>query len=249
MTTGGEAGGGRMVRRYGPEVVALHWAWSVTFQVMLLFGLLLLRDWAVREFGVIGAVELLPTPSFARAAHGYLGLAVVVIGLVHLLVHSRQRDRPILPRDLRRGIAASYHNVLYVLFLSSRDERGATGKYKENQKMTYVATFYCVALSAITGLLVWLTTRADLWMLLHVIAGVLILFLSAYRILHLIRKHDRVALRSILVSGKVPEWYVRKRHPLWHRELGGGYRRPPELDLEALEGAAGAAGGGEGERA
>ncbi len=65
-------------------------------------------------------------------------------------------------------------------------------------------------------------------------AVVLVIFLSMYRILTLIRRHDAVASKCILATGRMPLWYVKKNHFLWYRQLKGGYKAPKDPQYEKL---------------
>jgi len=100
--------------------------------------------------------------------------------------------------------------------------------------MTYVAFAYCLSLSAITALFVWQDLLGEVGVLMHVCAGVLVIFLSLYRILTLIRRHDAVASKCILATGRMPLWYVKKNHFLWYRQLKGGYKAPKDPQYEKL---------------
>jgi hypothetical protein len=148
-----------------------------------------------------------------------LGLLLLVLGLVHVLLHIGQEEKPILPRDLGEDFRATVHTIRYVVFLSNWDEKGSAHKYKGNQRMSYIATFYTIALAGITGAFVHLGTLGELGVVLHVVSGILVLSLSAYRIAYLLRKREWIAWRSILVSGKMPEWFVMRNHPKWYEEL------------------------------
>jgi len=222
------------VRRYGADVIGVHWAFMLTFLPLLFTGFLLMRDWFNAEFKVYGVHELLPTPDGTAGLHLWLGVAVLVIGAVHIALHINQREKPIIPRDVGKDLSGALHNILYMLHLSRIEERGAHEKYRGEQRMTYVALLYTLSLSAITAGMTYVTGVRDLARVMHVIAGVLVLWLALYRVLGLVRKHDGVALRSILWKGTMPGWYVRKNHILWWRQLGGGYAPPPDIDFDAL---------------
>ena len=209
----------RMVRRYGAKVIAIHWLFIITIFPLLVTGLLLLRDWFFEEFHIIGVDELVPTFEGAAEYHGYFGLAVLAIGLVHILLHIGQKEKPILLKNVSKEWKATVHNIMYIFHMASRDERGAGEKWKANQRMAYASTVYLIALSGLTALFVYMDLLGELSMVLHVLAGVLFLLLSGYRILHLVRNHSGVAWKCVLATGKMPEWYVRKQHFLWYREL------------------------------
>jgi hypothetical protein len=77
--------------------------------------------------------------------------------------------------------------------------------------------------------------EVSIW--LHVVSGVMVLLLSTFRIVYLLRKREWIAWRALLRTGRMPEWYVRKNHPRWYEEL-----RPdtvPEAEEASTEDEAG----------
>ena len=236
---GGHGDGGRAaeegwVRRYDARVVVIHWLFIIAFIPLLYTGLLLFRDWFASEFHVHGIHYLLPTFEGTLTVHIYTGVGVLVVGLVHVLLHIGQREKPILPKNVGIDLGSSIHNILYIFHMVRKQERGAGDKYRGNQRMTYVAFAYCLSLSGLTAVLARLHVLGDVGTLLHACAGVLIIFLSLYRILTLIRRHDGVAMRCILATGRMPVWYVRRNHFLWYRQLRGGYKAPPDPQYERM---------------
>lgn len=222
------------LRRYGPEVIGVHWVYQILIWPLIITGWVQLRDWFLETFKIYKAFKLIPSYEWIPDVHLFAGTALLVVGLVHILIHARQAEKPMLPKDAGRDLKASMHNILHIFRLARWQERGASDKYKGNQRMTYVATLYCLSLSGLTAGFVLLGLGGETGNVLHIIAGVLFLFLSAYRILTLLKKRDRVVTRSILATGTVPEWYAKKNHYLWYRRTRGGYRPPPEIDFDDI---------------
>ena len=207
------------IRRYGTGVIATHWVVILLFIPLAITSLLLLRDWAFEEFNIIGGEEIVPTFEGAFPIHGLLGSLLLIVGLVHIMIHVRQAEKPILPTDLSKEFRATIRSLLWILFLSPLEERGASEKYKANQRMTYVATIYTVALAGLTGFLSALGVFGRLGPVVHIVAGILVLLLSSFRMLYLIRKYDKVAIKCILLTGRMPVWYVKENHPLWYDKI------------------------------
>jgi len=222
------------IRRYGGKVVATHWVFLILFVPFLYTGLLLFRDWFIHEYHIYGINYVFPSFEGMETWHVYLGIGVLVVGLAHLLMHMGQKEKPIVPKNVGADLGANIHNILYIFHMAPSAERGAGEKYKRHQRMTYVGTIYCLLLSALTGLWLWSGWLEDMGLIMHVIAGLLIVFLVGYRILWLIRRHDKIVLRSIFVKGTMPEWYVKKNHFLWYRELKGGFKAPKDPGYEKL---------------
>jgi cytochrome b subunit of formate dehydrogenase len=223
------------IRRYGPKVIVAHWLFIITLFPLLYTGLLLLRDWFTHEFHIYGVDPIFPTFEGTEMYHWYFGVALLLVGLVHVIMHIGQKEKPILPKNVGEDLAANIHNIMYIFHMSPREERGAAEKYKRNQRMTYVAFGYVLTLTAITVLIMYLDLLGEVGEVLHIIAGILIIFLAGYRMVHLIRTHDWVAWKCILATGRMPEWYVRKNHFLWYRKERGGYKAPPDPEYEKFQ--------------
>ena len=198
-----------------------------------LTALLLLRDWIFAEFNIFGGNLLIETFEGATETHWGFGILLLIIGLAHVLMHVGQEKKPILPKDVGADLRATVQSLKYVTFLSSWDEKGAAHKYKGNQRLTYVITFYVIALAALTGFMALAGLWGEVSTWLHVVSGVMVLLLSTFRIVYLLRKREWIAWRALLRTGRVPEWYVRKNHPRWYEELRP--ERVPEAEGEAPE--------------
>lgn len=222
------------VRRYGKEVVGVHWLFQVFVYPLVFTGWFMLRDWFLETFNIYHAFKVFPTYGWTPDVHTLVGVCLVFVGLIHLFVHSYQKDKPMVPRDTGRDLKASMHNIMFLFFMARRPTRGADGKYRGDQRMTYVATTYTLLLSAVTAVFVMTGLLGETGLILHIISAVLFLFLSAYRILTLIRGSDMVITRSILATGTVPRWYAKKHFFGWYRRTEGGYRPPPEIDFDRL---------------
>lgn len=226
--------GGAEIKRYGAEVIGVHWLFIIFFIPMIYSGLLLWRDWFTHEFHIYGIDYAFPSFSGMEEVHLYTGVIILAVGAAHLMAHIGQKEKPIIPKNVGVDLAASVQAIFYIFHLSPQPERGAGDKYKRNQRMTYIALIYVISLCGITAVPLMLDLWGEMAIIMHVIAGLLMVFISGYRILMLIRQHDRVAIRSILWTGTMPEWYVKKNHFLWWRKVQGGYKAPKDPQYEKL---------------
>jgi cytochrome b subunit of formate dehydrogenase len=227
-------GEGAEMERYGRKVIGIHWLFVIFIFPLTITGLLMWRDWFTHEFHIYGINYVFPSFEGMEDVHMYAGLALLAVGAAHLLMHLGQRDKPILPKNVGVDVAASVQAIFYIFHLSPKPERGAGEKYLRNQRMTYIATIYVISLCGLTAVPLLLDYVNEMTEVMHIIAGLLLVFLAGYRILYLIRTHDRVAIRSIMATGTMPLWYVKKHHFLWYRQTKGGYKAPKGPQYEKL---------------
>ncbi len=226
---------GREFTRYDGKVVYMHWAVMVVFIMLMATALLLLRDWSWDTFKIRGTEPFIPTPEGFGALHMVLAVLLLVLGLVHVLLHIKQEDNPILPVDISMDFQRSVHALRYVLFLSSWDEKGAAHKYQGHQRMMYVITFYTIALAAVTGFLALSGWGEGVGTFLHVVAGIMVILVFLYRLVYVFRKRDWIAWRSIFITGRMPVWYVKMAHPKWYEELMPAAEPDSEPEQETEE--------------
>lgn len=231
---GDDERGAAEVERYGAEVIGVHWLFILSFIPLLYTGMLLFRDWFSHEFHIYGIDYIFPSFDGMERLHVVTGVAVLAVGAGHLLLHVGQKEKPMLPKNVGVDVAASVQAILYIFHMSPMPERGAGEKYLRNQRMTYIALIYVIALCGITAVPLMLSIGGEMAVIMHVIAGILAIFISFYRILYLIRTHDSVAIKSILWKGTMPEWYVKKHHFLWWRKVRDGYKAPKDPQYEKL---------------
>ncbi len=186
------------MERYGAEVIGVHWLFIIFIIPLLYTGLLLWRDWFTHEFHVYGINYIFPSFEGMERLHMFAGFALLTVGAAHLLTHMGQKEKPILPKNVGVDVAASVQAIFYIFHLSPKPERGAGEKWKRNQRMTYIALIYVIALCGLTAVPLMFNIFREMTLLMHIIAGLLLVFLSGYRILYLIRTHDKVAIRSIM---------------------------------------------------
>ena len=220
------------IKRYDFSVVLVHWLFISLLGVNLIFSYFLLRDWAYHEFHIHGALILINTPDFTTDFHTYSGFGVFIMGLIHILMHVWQKEKPILSKDSNIEFKAMVHSFLYMVFMASREEAGSADKYRDNQRMFYLCTLYTIGLMGVTVLIMYLEFLGELGLLLHIIAGLLLVFLVVMKFAYLIRKRDSVAIKCIMMSGKMPEWYVKKYHFRWYREIQDRVPIPYKSEIE-----------------
>jgi cytochrome b subunit of formate dehydrogenase len=209
------------IRRYGKMVVFEHWLMIILVLSLSFTGLLLIRDWFIHEFHIYGAEMYIPTPSFTLTLHGYVAFGLLILGAIHLIVHVGQREKHILPKHSSVELRHAIYSLMYLVFLTRKQERGSGEKYLRSQRIIYAFTIYVLGLGAITGFLNYTGVLGEPMHIAHITAGVLVILVVVHRIALIIRKRDKVALRSVLKTGTMPEWYVKKNHRAWYEDMVG----------------------------
>jgi cytochrome b subunit of formate dehydrogenase len=209
------------IKRYSKIVVLEHWLAIIIIFSLIITGLFLVRDWFIHEFHIYGAENYIPTPNFTNSFHLYAALGILILGAIHLIVHGGQKDKPILPKNSAVELKAALYSLMYLVFLTKKQERGSGEKYLKSQRIIYAFTIYVLGLAAITGFLNRSGLFGERILIVHITAGVLVILVGIHRTALIIRKRDKVALRSILGTGTMPEWYVKKNHRAWYEQLVG----------------------------
>ncbi|UCC93407.1 MAG: cytochrome b/b6 domain-containing protein [Thermoplasmata archaeon] len=205
--------------RYGRKVIAVHWAVVIAFFVLIWTGILLMRDWFLVTFNIFGGDLWFETFDGAMELHIASGVTICLLGLIHILLHVRQEEKPILPKNVASDFKATFETAMWVTFISRNRESGSSDKYMANQRMSYLAIFYTLSLSAISATFIGIFGATG--SAVHVVAGTLVGLLAAFRILYLLRTRERLVWRSILSTGTMPLWYIKENYYNWYLELKG----------------------------
>ena len=206
-------------KRYGPSVIILHWLF-ITMMFMTLFsGGLLFRDLFYSQLNILGGIELIPTFWFTRVLHVYAGFGVLIVGFIHLMINIPNPDNQMVSKNMKKDFKALVHTHFYMMYMASREETGASGKYRGNQRMAFLATTYVLGLTAITVLLMYIGIFGREAVFLHLVAGFMVVVVFISRIWYILRKRDGVAIKCIMMTGSMPDWYVKKYHFLWYKKL------------------------------
>lgn len=233
------------IRRYGKHIVIMNWIFIILIVPLIYTGLVLLQDFIFHHFHIMGGSKPIPEIADAGLFHQYFAIGLAIFGLVHILMHIRKKEKPIIPKNFSKSWKDVLYSLSYVFFLAKRDERGRSGKYKNIVKMTYLAAIYIIGLAGITGMLSYFGTistsesifgiLSESTALIHMGTGLIVVLLALFWTGFMIRKMDGVGLRCALLTGTMPIWYVRKNYYNWYKSMGGGYHEPMELDFEIIE--------------
>ncbi len=209
------------IKRYSKIVVLEHWLAIIVIFSLIFTGLFLVRDWFIHEFHIYGSENYVPTPVFASDLHLFAAFGIIVVGLIHLVAHGGQKEKPILPKNSMVELKSALYSLMYLVFLTKKQERGSGEKYLKSQRIIYAFTFYVLGLAAITGFLYYADLLGQTMLISHIVAGVLVVLIGVHRTAFIIRKRDKMAVRSILFTGTMPRWYVKKNHRIWYEQIMG----------------------------
>ena len=216
------------IKRYGKIVVLEHWLAMISVLLLSITGIFFLRDWFVHEFHIYGAEMYVPTPDFASSLHEYAAFILLIVGAIHFVAHAGQKEKPILPKNSFLELKAALYSLMYLVFMAKKQERGSGEKYLKSQRIMYAFTVYVLGLAAITGFLYYVDILTEYMLIAHIFAGVLVLLIVIHHLALVIRKRDKVAMRSVLATGTMPKWYVKKNHRIWYNDIVGGTSKTEE---------------------
>jgi cytochrome b subunit of formate dehydrogenase len=219
------------IKRYGKIVVLEHWLAMIFVLILSFTGIFLLRDWFVHEFHIYDPELYISTPSFTSDFHLYGAFLILVTGIIHLAAHVAQKEKHILPKFDYIELKSAIYSLLFLVFLAKRQERGSDEKFLKSQRIIYIFTIYVLLLAGITGFAYYAGIIEEQMLIAHLVSGVLVILVVIHRIALVIRKRDGVALRSVLASGTMPRWYIKKNHRIWYDEI----ERNEEKDLKVAK--------------
>jgi cytochrome b subunit of formate dehydrogenase len=209
------------IKRYSKIIVLEHWLMMIFLVPLAITGLYMVRDWFIHEFHIFGAENYLPTHELTSDFHLYAAFGLLMVGAIHLVVHAGQKEKPILPKNTMVELKSALYSLMYLVFLTKKQERGSGDKYLKSQRIIYAFTIYVLGLGAITGFLLWVGILKEQMLIVHMIAGTLVLLVGLHKIALMIRRHDKVAIRCVGFTGTMPEWYVKKNHRIWYERIVG----------------------------
>jgi Ni,Fe-hydrogenase I cytochrome b subunit len=128
------------IKRYSKIVVLEHWLSIIVIFGLIFTGLFLVRDWFVHEFHIFGAENIVPTPDFASSLHLMSAFAILILGAIHLIVHGGQKEKPLLPKNSMLELRNALYSLLYLAFMTKKQERGSGEKYLKSQRIFYAFT-------------------------------------------------------------------------------------------------------------
>lgn len=195
--------------------------------ILLITGLIPFYNWFILEMNIYYDISL-PEIANSMFIHRLFGAVFIILILFYMSYHLVS-DRNIVSSNPKGDVKSFINSISFTFLLSNRRQIGEGGIYHRSQKILFLLFIYSIGLIIISGLLLYLeeflTEEAfkysmdNGFLITHILAVIIIIILVIILIANIVRKWDGVALKCMLITGKVPLWYVKKNHKLWYEEL------------------------------
>lgn len=203
----------KLILRYTDQERANHWVVAISFLLLALSGLALFHPtlyWLTNLFG---------GGPWTRILHPFIGVAMAAsfFGLATKF----WRFNRITDND--RQWLRQFSDVV-----NAREERlPPVGRYNGGQKVMFLGMVGCMAVLAVSGLLIWRPWFAPLFPIGLVRLGVMLHALAAWTLIAGLIVHVYAAIWvkgtfGAMVRGTVTREWARKHHPAWYRDVTGG---------------------------
>ena len=196
--------------RYEQRDRTLHWLVVIAFLCAAASGLALFHP------ALYWLTDLMGGGTWSALLHPFVGLAMA-LGF-YLFARPLWRENQIEPRD--RAWLKGIRNVV-----DGRDDRvPEAGKYNGGQKVLYLVMVACIAVLALTGLVVWRRYFAGYFPNGVVRVGALLHALTAFVLVAGVIVHIAAALWirgsvTAMLRGTVTPGWAFKHHRAWFRQM------------------------------
>ena len=110
-------------------------------------------------------------------------------------------------------------------YLSKKSKVPPMHKLNTGQKFFYLTLLASGAAIAVTGFVIWLMPgNRSAVLLSHFIHNVSFIVITAFMPIHIyLSTLGNPGTLQIMISGKIPYWWAKKKHPKWVREMEEGH--------------------------
>jgi formate dehydrogenase gamma subunit len=228
------------IEKYDKSLVLSHWLMIILVLLLLITGGLPFYNWFTLEMTLYNAE--LPELPYSLQMHSIIGVIFVFMTFYYLLTFLKRDDQNIITQEPGIDVRSFYNSFSYIIGLKKRKEVGEGEKYHRSQKILFLLFVYTIGLMIISGIILFILslTTGELVepsldngiFLTHILTMFIFIILTFFFIGLLLRKLDGVAIKSILVTGKVPLWYIKKNHKQWYFKLSEGKRPKKRYESE-----------------
>lgn len=202
----------RYIQRYRDRIRINHWIVALLFLSAGMTGLAILHP------AFFFFTSLFGGGAWSRTLHPYFGV-LMMLGFLLMFVQL-WRDN-LWARD-----DTAWLRRMPRLLGGDEEHMPPVGKYNAGQKLVFWLFGICLLLLIVTGIMFWRPWFADavpvpvrrIAVLIHAITAT-VLILGA--IIHI---HAAIWVKGsmrAMTRGMVSEYWARRHHPLWYRQLGG----------------------------
>lgn len=220
------------VKKYQKITVIEHWIFIISILGLIATGLPPFLNWFLPDLSIYDVyIPVVPTisfwlgPLFISFDHNFFGLILICVSIVHVIAHVGSKDNAMLttPNE-EREVRSIIHAFFYFFGLFKKEERGGGKKIKARQRSNYISLIFSIGLLMITGLMLYYYSYFDFIahetiLFTHVIASFTLILILIVHLAFILRNHDLVTLRCMLLTGKVPLDYVRREHKVWYSDI------------------------------
>ncbi len=203
-------------------MVAENWLFTIIILGVLITGLPLLRDVLYDFMGIYGGI-ILPTPSEFSFLHIVLGFILIIFGLLHIAIHSKDTKSELLIKKPINDFKIFFHSLFYLIGFAKREEMSGGERYNGRQRIVYLALVYTIGLLVISGVSMFIISGKgffySIYFFTHILSAILIILVLLFHLAINIRHHDSLALKCNFVNGKLPIWYIKKNHKIWYLKI------------------------------
>lgn len=224
----------KTIEKYDNDLIKAHWMILIIIILLYVTGGMPFYNWFMEQMNV-AEVSISEIP-FSLYFHQILGIIFTIVIIYYFSLLLKDKDREVVAESLGTDVRSYGQSVKLMLSFSRRKEVGEGERYLRSQRVLFILFIYTIGLIIMSGFGLAIESIMagelveesfeNIIFVTHILSMVMFLVLTLIFIGPIIRRFDKVALKSILVNGKVPLWYLKKYHKIWYSEITGKDDKP-----------------------
>jgi cytochrome b subunit of formate dehydrogenase len=194
--------------------------------MLIITGGLPFFNWFILEMHIYNLS--VPELAYSSMLHSATGIIFIFTIIFYMFNHLKFNSN-IISEKPYRDVKSFYNSLFYLIGITRKKEVSEGDLYLSSQKILFLLYVYSSGLIIMSGLTLLFSsitgTGGELQsfengiFVTHILSVLMFILLALFQIGSILRNLDKVALKSILVNGKVPMWYMKKYHTLWYSKL------------------------------